>query len=170
MCILHTALWPNQMKLIILFFACINIFAQTRDTSYYKNFAGGQIGGQLNIGVFYERSFLSKKNLSLNGQIGIGLNISSDSENDISGTYSLQQGCVLLIGLRPFFFEIGPFANLNKSGTHTFANLNSWVGIRLITQKSFFLGIGYTPIIYQTFTKNSNYGDTWLGIKFGGNF
>ena len=156
--------------LILLCFTSTNMFAQNSYSSYYKNFVGGQVGGQLNIGAFYERSFLSKENILLNGQIGIGLNISGDAENDIYGTYSLQSGCVLLFGLRPIFIEIGPFANLNKSGSNTFANLNSWIGLRLITQNQFFIGLGYTPVIYKTFTENLNYGDTWLGIKIGGNF
>ena len=162
------------MKLkILIVMLCItftHMFAQNRDIPFYKNFVGGQIGGQLSFGAFYERSFLSKENILLNGQIGIGLNISGDAEYDIYGTYSLQPGCVLLVGLRPFFFEIGPFANLNKSGSNTFANLNSWIGLRLITQNQFFIGLGYTPVIYKTFTENSNYGNTWLGIKLGGNF
>ena len=160
-----------KLALIILLFFGVKSYAQTIDTSYDKNFVGGQLGGQLNIGAFYERSFIRKKKILLNGQIGIGLNISGDYEYDGSiGTYSLQPGFALLIGPRPFFLEIGPYANLNKSGSHTFSNLNAWIGLRLITKHAFFISAGYTPIIYKTFTESSNYGNTWLGIKLGGNF
>lgn len=146
-------------------------FAQSGDSLFSRNFVGAQLGGQINIGAFYERSLIIQKNLLFNGQIGIGLNISGDRESDgTNGTYSLQSGCVLLVGPRPFFFEFGPYANLNKSGSHTFSNLNLWIGLRLITKHGFFFGAGYTPIVYKSFTVSSNYGDTWVGIKLGGNF
>src|SRR5690554_772675 len=160
----------NKIVFILSFFTCTVGYTQSKDTTNYRNFVGGQLGGQLNIGLFYERSVVYQKNLLLNTQLGIGLNISGDAENETFATYSIQPGLFLLIGPRPFFFEIGPFANFNKSGQHTFSNLNGWIGIRLINQSGFFAGAGYTPIIYKDFTDASHYGNTWIGVKIGGTF
>ena len=52
-----------KLALIILLFFGVKSYAQTIDTSYDKNFVGGQLGGQLNIGAFYERSFIRKKKI-----------------------------------------------------------------------------------------------------------
>ncbi|MCB0760308.1 MAG: hypothetical protein KDC12_02210 [Flavobacteriales bacterium] len=136
-----------------------------------RNHLGGQLGGQMMIGLRYERTTLSSSWFQGNVISCVGLNANGDlAAGGPAGTYSIQTGFHLLAGRNWLFIEAGPFVNWNKSGPHTFANLNAWLGLQLKTKGGFSLCAGYTPILYKTFTESSNYWDSVFGIKLLGEF
>ena len=137
----------------------------------YPNFVGGQLGGQTQISVHYEYSFLHKKNYYLNTNFGAGLNQSGDMEIGEKPIWGIHTGAICLYGIKSLYLEIGIDPTIYFYQSICFINLNSWVGFRYLSKGGFYIGAGYSPIVYKTYSDpNDHFADIYFGLKLGGNF
>ena len=126
------------------------------------------------VSFHYEYSIISKKHFLLNTNVGLGLNENADDSDPTDRpVYGIHSGLICLAGWKPLFIEVAANPGTYFYKSTTFVNLNGWFGIRVMPKRmeGFFMSVGYTPILYKTFTNAGNHYSDWsVGFKAGVTF
>jgi|GEM_PF-2054669 len=138
-----------------------------------RNAIAFQVGGQTLVSFHHTYKLVDTKWIDILSYAGGGINeYADDSDPTDRPIYGIHTGSLFLIGPSVLQAELGIYPTSYFYKSISFVNVNAWCGLR-ITPKNFggFLGIGYSPRLYYTYSDpNNHFFNSNFGIKMGFQF